>query len=83
MIMTNQVSIQDVIFFPQMKPEKKPEISSKQDYIDQGIREELVPILEKLGIQTSSWSRYTRSLLYPEQFYIVKKHGFCYIRHYD
>jgi len=52
MIMTNQPSIQDVIFFPQMKPEKKPEISTKQDYIEQGIREELVPIIEKLGIQT-------------------------------
>jgi lysyl-tRNA synthetase class 2 len=52
MIMTNQNSIQDVIFFPQMKPEKKVEVSSVQDYIDHGIREELVPILEKLGIQT-------------------------------
>jgi lysyl-tRNA synthetase class 2 len=54
MIMTNQPSIQDVIFFPQMKPEKKPEISTKQDYIDHGIREELVPIIENLGIQTIS-----------------------------
>ncbi len=52
MIMTNQNSIQDVIFFPQMKPEKKAEISSEQDYVDHGIREELVPIIEKLGIQT-------------------------------
>jgi len=52
MIMTNQNSIQDVIFFPQMKPEKKAEVSSVQDYVDHGIREELVPILEKLGIQT-------------------------------
>jgi lysyl-tRNA synthetase class 2 len=52
MIMTNQNSIQDVIFFPQMKPEKKIEVSSVQDYIDHGIREELVPIIEKLGIQT-------------------------------
>ncbi len=52
MIMTNQNSIQDVIFFPQMKPEKKAEVSSVQDYIDHGVREELVPILEKLGIQT-------------------------------
>jgi len=52
MIMTNQNSIQDVIFFPQMKPEKKAEVSSVQDYVDHGIREELVPIIEKLGIQT-------------------------------
>ncbi len=52
MIMTNQNSIQDVIFFPQMKPEKKAEVSSAKDYVDHGIREELVPILEELGIQT-------------------------------
>jgi lysyl-tRNA synthetase class 2 len=54
MIMTNQHSIQDVIFFPQMKPEKKVEASSVQDYVAHGIREDLVPILEKLGIQTIS-----------------------------
>jgi lysyl-tRNA synthetase class 2 len=52
MLMTNQASIQDVIFFPQMKPEKKEEVSSKQDYVDHGIREELVPIVEQLGIQS-------------------------------
>lgn len=52
MIMVNQSSIQDVIFFPQMKPEKKVEVLSVQDYVDHGIREELVPIIEKLGIQT-------------------------------
>ena len=52
MIMTNQVSIQDVIFFPQMKPEKKAERLSGQDFIDHGIREELLPVIEKLGIQT-------------------------------
>jgi lysyl-tRNA synthetase class 2 len=52
MIMTNQVSIQDVIFFPQMKSEKKPEVSAKYDFLDLGIREELIPIIEKLGIQT-------------------------------
>lgn len=54
MIMTNQNSIQDVIFFPQMKPEKKEEVSSAQDYIDHGIREELIPIIEKLGIQATA-----------------------------
>jgi lysyl-tRNA synthetase class 2 len=52
MIMTNQASIQDVIFFPQMKPEKKVEVSTRNDFIDLGIREELLPIIDKLGIQT-------------------------------
>jgi lysyl-tRNA synthetase class 2 len=50
MIMTNSPSIQDVIFFPQMKPEKKPEMATVKDYEAEGVREELVPILQKLGI---------------------------------
>lgn len=52
MIMTNQNSIQDVIFFPQMKPEKKVEVSSTGDFVDHGIPEELVPIIERLGIES-------------------------------
>ncbi len=52
MIMTNSNSIQDVLFFPQMKPEKKIQFASEQDYIDQGVQQELIPILQKLGINT-------------------------------
>jgi len=50
MIMTNSHSIQDVLFFPQMKPEKKLESTNQQDFIDIGVRQELVPILQRLGI---------------------------------
>lgn len=49
MIMTNSNSIQDVLFFPQMKPEKKagdPSLIFKAA----GIREDLIPVLLKLGI---------------------------------
>lgn len=52
MIMTNAPSIQDVIFFPQMKPEKQVETSTEADFIALGIRAELLPILQKLGIIT-------------------------------
>ena len=52
MMMTNSPSIQDVLFFPQMRPEKKVEYATASDYVEQGIREELVPILQKLGILT-------------------------------
>ncbi len=52
MIMTNSPSIQDVIFFPQMKPEKQVETSAEADFIALGIRPELLPILQKLGITT-------------------------------
>ena len=50
MIMTNSHSIQDVIFFPQMKPEKRQTSFSENDYKKLGVREELVPILQKLGL---------------------------------
>lgn len=52
MIMTNQPSIQEVIFFPQMRPERKPQMAKMEDYTALGIREELVPILQKMGILT-------------------------------
>ncbi|MDW8295774.1 MAG: lysine--tRNA ligase [Raineya sp.] len=52
MIMTNQPSIQEVIFFPQMRPEKKPQVAKVEDYVALGVREELVPILQKMGILT-------------------------------
>jgi lysyl-tRNA synthetase class 2 len=52
MIMTNQPSIQDVLFFPQMKPEKQGGGFTEQDAEQLGIRTELFPILQKLGIQS-------------------------------
>ncbi|MBW3544481.1 MAG: lysine--tRNA ligase [Bacteroidetes bacterium] len=52
MIMTNSNSIQDVLFFPQMRPEKKVQFASDQDYQDQGIRAELIPILRELKVLT-------------------------------
>lgn len=52
MVMTNSPSIQDVIFFPQMKPEKKAEASTEADFVAIGVRVELLPILQKLGIHT-------------------------------
>ncbi len=52
MIMTNSQSIQDVLFFPQMKPEKVEQISSDGDFIASGVAEEWVSVLRKLGIHT-------------------------------
>jgi lysyl-tRNA synthetase class 2 len=57
MTLTNSPSIQDVIFFPQMKPEagQKPKIeSSKDEYLAMGIPEEWVDPLQKLGYTTIS-----------------------------
>jgi lysyl-tRNA synthetase class 2 len=54
MIMTNSASIQDVLFFPQMKPEKKTEVDSVKEFESLGIRAELFPILEKLGVRSAT-----------------------------
>ncbi|GAA4410143.1 lysine--tRNA ligase [Nibrella viscosa] len=52
MIMTNQPSIQDVLFFPQMRPEKKQEVSTDADFEAAGVPKEWVPALQKLNILT-------------------------------
>ncbi len=49
MIMTNSKSIQDVLFFPQMKPEKKT-VDSTELFKKAGIREDLIPIILNLGM---------------------------------
>jgi lysyl-tRNA synthetase class 2 len=53
MIMTNQPSIQDVLFFPQMRPEKPASVFSEKDADRLGIRHELVPVIQRLGIQSA------------------------------
>lgn len=52
MIMTNQPSIQDVLFFPQMRPEKKVEQSDESEFLAVGVPAEWIPALQKLGFQT-------------------------------
>lgn len=49
MIMTNQPSIQDVLFFPQMRPEKSAQVDPKELFMKAGIPEEWYPVLIKLG----------------------------------
>lgn len=52
MFMTNQASIQDVLFFPQMKPEPKAQKDSVETFTKAGIPEEWVPVLGKMGHHT-------------------------------
>lgn len=54
MIMTNQPSIQDVLFFPQMKPEKKIQKDDTSAYTAIGIPEEWVEPLQNMGYFTVS-----------------------------
>ncbi len=52
MIMTNQPSIQDVLFFPQMRPEKKAAVASDNDFEQRGVPTIWIPVLRQAGIQT-------------------------------
>jgi lysyl-tRNA synthetase, class II len=51
MVMTNQTSIQDVLFFPQMRPEKK---IKKEDDTDifraMGIPQDWITVIQKMGL---------------------------------
>ena len=49
MLMTGQTQIQEVLFFPQMRPEKKAPRDAASKYVEVGIPEEIVPILQKVG----------------------------------
>jgi lysyl-tRNA synthetase class 2 len=49
MLMTGKTFIQEVLFFPQMKPEKKVPQSTPQEWAAIGVAEEWVPVLRKAG----------------------------------
>ena len=49
MLMTGKTFIQEVLFFPQMKPEKKIPQSSVAEWAEIGVAEEWVPVLRKAG----------------------------------
>jgi lysyl-tRNA synthetase class 2 len=61
MVMTNSPSIQDVIFFPQMKAEKQVGQNSEKEFEALGVRSELIPILQKMGIQTTVQLKETKA----------------------
>jgi len=49
MLMTGKTFIQEVLFFPQMKPEKKIPQSTAAEWAEIGVAEEWVPVLRKAG----------------------------------
>ena len=49
MLMTGKTYIQEVLFFPQMKPEKKSPRSTVAEWTALGVPEEWVPVLNKCG----------------------------------
>ena len=54
MLMTGQTTIQEVLFFPQMKPEKKIPQSTVAEWGAIGVPEEWVYVLRKVGFNLIS-----------------------------
>ena len=52
MLMTGQVAIQEVLFFPQMKPEKAVKKDGPEKFIELGIPAEWAEVIMKTGILT-------------------------------
>ncbi|MFD2203496.1 lysine--tRNA ligase [Shivajiella indica] len=52
MLLTNKSTIQEVLFFPQMRPEKKVSIASDEDFMSLGIPSGLIPAIRDLNIHT-------------------------------
>ena len=52
MLMTGQTTIQEVLFFPQMRPEKVVKKDAAAKYMELGIAEDWVPVIQKAGYNT-------------------------------
>ena len=49
MLMTGKTFIQEVLFFPQMRPEKKAPRSSNDEWKNIGVAEQWIPVFNKCG----------------------------------
>ncbi len=49
MLMTGKFAIGEIMLFPQMKPEKKAPKDPVQKYVELGVAEDIVPVLQKAG----------------------------------
>lgn len=49
MLMTGQTTIQEVLFFPQMRPEKMAPKDSDSKFLELGVPNEWIPLLRKVG----------------------------------
>ena len=53
-LMTGQPTIQEVLLFPTMKPEKKTPRDAAQKFVELGFAEDIVPVLYKVGYNLTS-----------------------------
>jgi len=77
MMLTNQTSIQEVLLFPQMRPEKTSEAAPAQEAVIQDLNDnekllisaletesprDLASLKEELGLSNKQWDKTTKSL---------------------
>ncbi len=75
MLMTGQVAIQEVLLFPQMRPEKVEKRDSAETFANAGVPAEWVPVLYKAGILTvAALATQTAGKLHQELCGLNKKH---------
>jgi len=75
MIMTNQHSIQEVLFFPQMRPEKRLQIDEPEKYFELGIPEVWIPVIQKAGyLKVEMLKQANPNKLHQEMCGLNKKH---------
>ncbi len=75
MIMTNAHSIQDVLLFPQMRPEKKVVKDDDEKFLTLGVPAEWVPVIQKMGYLTiESMKKIAPGKLFNDLCGMNKKH---------
>lgn len=73
MLMTDSHSIQDVLFFPQMRPEKKAVIDGDEKFMDLGISREWVEVIRKAGYQTVAAIKEIKSTKFHQEICGINK----------
>ena len=75
MLLTGQTTIQEVLFFPQMRPEKTQKKDAVEKYTELGIPEAWVPVLQKAGhVQVAELKELAPNKLHQELCGLNKKH---------
>ncbi|MDR1724189.1 MAG: lysine--tRNA ligase [Tannerella sp.] len=76
MLLTGQTTIQEVLFFPQMRPEKTVKKDPAEKYVALGIPEEWVPAVQKIGyVTTDTLEGANAQLLRQALFDLNKKYN--------
>jgi lysyl-tRNA synthetase class 2 len=73
MLLTGQTTIQEVLFFPQMRPEKTVKKDAAEKYIASGIAEAWVPVLHKAGFITVDMLKDANPQLLRQSLFEINK----------